>query len=207
MDNGGRKHLPPHMIGDPHQRHDGKHPSQRADVDRDQKHQCGDDHRTGERFPRMEAHRRPGSRRLTRMVDRVGDPEWGRPVHPAVSPVKPCVVRNEEEQHGNRQPPQRKIMRVAINPRPAARLPAPRHNPRWHTIDRCRGEAPADLAPYLRPLSRQPRREAPSRPQREAAARRDIAQRHDQRHRQRGKEEARHGAQSRRMRAGSLGRR
>jgi hypothetical protein len=93
MNDEAREHFPAHMIGDAHDRHNRQHQPQCADVDRDQKHQSRNDNRPRERFPWVKTHGCPCCWRAAFMVDGMGFFEPPRPVHQAVGPVKPCVVR------------------------------------------------------------------------------------------------------------------
>ena len=192
IDDRPRKHLPAHMVGDAHDRHDRQQRGKRAPVQRHRQHQRGDHHRAGQRFPWMEAHRRPGGRWPAGVMHRVRDAERLGPVHPAVRPVEPCIVREQAERERHRPPPERPSMEIGIDARPAVRAPAPGEDARRDTVDRRRGQAPADLAPHLPVEPRVETGMATRRRPGEPARDREIAQPHDQRHRECGKKQGEH---------------
>ncbi len=84
------------------------------------------------------------------MMNGMGGLEDGGPVHPAMRPVEPGVVRDQIEQHRNRPVPERPGVDVGVDLRPAAILPAPGDDPGRHAVDRGGGEAPPDFPPDLR---------------------------------------------------------
>ena len=181
-----RKHFPAHMVGDAHQRHDAQHQTQHRDMDRHQEHQRRDHHRAGQRLDRVEAHRRPGGWRAAVMMHGMGDPEPFGLMHPAMRPVKPCVMREQIDEQRYRQIPERIGCHIAIDRGPSAFLPAPHHHARRDAIDGSAIERPAHLPPHLRAHAMvQTGPHALGQPG-EGAAGGQIAQAHDQRHRQRG---------------------
>jgi hypothetical protein len=123
------------------------------------------------------------------MMDRMGDAKQLWPVHPAMRPVKPCVMRREVEQHGNRQPPERIAVHILIYSRPAQRLPAPGDHAGGHAINQRRQQRPADFAPHLPFQPAIQARLAHPRRQRKAAARQQIAYADNGAHRQSGQDD------------------
>ena len=75
MNKRAREHLPPHMIADPHDRHDREYEPQHRDMDRDQEDERGDDDRAGNGLQGMETHRRPRGRRAAFVMNRMDDSE------------------------------------------------------------------------------------------------------------------------------------
>jgi len=84
------------------------------------------------------------------MMDGVGGLEDGGPVHPAMRPVEPGVVRDQVQQHRNRPVPERPGVDIGVDLRPSPILPAPGDDPRGHAVNRGGGEAPPDFPPDLR---------------------------------------------------------
>ncbi len=129
------------------------------------------------------------------MMNGMGGLEDGGPVHPAMRPVEPGVVRDQIEQHRNRPVPERIAMDIRIDPRPAAILPAPGDDPRRHAVNGGGGQTPGDFAPDLRIEAgievRMPRLGR----QRESARGEQIADTDDQRHGDGGQDQGkRHGS-------------
>lgn len=81
MNKPARKHLPAHMIGHAHHRHDGENNHQHADMNGDEKHQRRDNNRAGQRFDRVKAHRGPSRWRAAGMVDSMGQLKPARDMH------------------------------------------------------------------------------------------------------------------------------
>lgn len=142
MNKPAREDFPAHMIADAHHRHDGEDEAEHGDVDGDEKHQGGDDERAGEGLCPMEAHGRPCGGRAAVMMDGVEDFEDFGCVHPAVGPIKPCVVDGEIGQQAEREIPERHGVEVGIYLRPAMMLPAPCDDPCGRGVDEGAGEAP-----------------------------------------------------------------
>lgn len=70
-------------------------------------------------------------------------PEW--PMHQAVRPIKPRVVRKQIKKNRRGYIPKRKCADIGVNLRPAKVVPAPSHNTGRDAIDGGTGKAPADL--------------------------------------------------------------
>lgn len=79
----------------------------------------------------------------------MGQLEWLRLMHPAMSPVKPGIVRKKIEKNGQRPVPKRIITDVGIHARPAMIFPAPGQYAGGDPVNRGTGKAPADLTPDL----------------------------------------------------------
>ena len=186
MHHGFGKHLPPHMVANPHEGHDGEDDRQGRHMNGNNEHKRWNNNRARHGLPRMKAHRRPGRWRAAVMMHGMGNSEQPGLVHPAMRPIKPCVVGEKKEQDGNGQIPERIVDRVGVYLRPTLRLPAPSDDASWHTIDAGRSQAPADFAPYL---SIKPRIK-PAMPQAccpcKGPAGQEIAAAHNQRHRKGG---------------------
>src|SRR4051812_30405773 len=99
-----------------------------------EEHECGNDNGTGERLPRMKAHRGPRSRRATGMMYGMSGAEQPGAVHPAMGPVEPCVVRKKKSKDRQRHVQERKAMHVSVDPRPPAPLPPPRDDARRYAV-------------------------------------------------------------------------
>ena len=175
------------MIGDAHDRHDAQHAAQCRDMDRDQEHECGDDYCPGQCLPGVKAHCGPGGGGAAGVVDGVGGAEPEGAVHQAVGPVKPGVVQREIKQDREGDIPKRLRVHVSIDPRPAPVLPSPGEDARWHAVNRGGGERPENLSPDLRFQARIKPGMAHPRGPGEAAARNQITDADDQRHRKCGK--------------------
>jgi hypothetical protein len=149
MNDPTRKQLPPHMIGDAHHRHNRQYNRQCADMNWDKEHKDRDHQRARQRLPRMKTHCGPCSRWLAVMMHRMRqfEPEWL--VHQPVGPIKPRVMREEEQHNRNRQIPDRIIGGIAINQGPAQIVPAPRHNASRHPVNGGAGQRPFNLSPNL----------------------------------------------------------
>src|SRR3546814_6910297 len=63
MNKRARKHLPPHMIADPHHRHDREHAAEQRDMAREDEDEPRKNDGPGDRLHRGEAHRPPSGRR------------------------------------------------------------------------------------------------------------------------------------------------
>jgi len=176
------------MIADPHDRHDRQHRRQRADMDRDDEHQRRYHHRPGQRFPGVKAHRRPGRRRAAGMMHRMGDAKGLGPVHPAMRPVKPCVMRGQVKQHRHGKVPDREGCDIGIDARPSTRLPSPCDDPGGDAVNQRGQQRPADLPTHL-PLQPAIQARLPHpRRQRKTTARQQIANADNGAHRQSGPE-------------------
>ena len=88
-----RENLPAHVICHPHYRHNGQNDSQSENVYGDEENEQRYENRQCQRFNRVEAHRRPGGGWPARMVHGMGNPKNPWTVHPAMRPVKPCILR------------------------------------------------------------------------------------------------------------------
>ena len=69
------EHLPAHMIGDSHDRHDSQNRSKRRNMDWNDEYQQRNHNGSGYGFDRMKAHRGPGGWRSAGMMNRMGNPE------------------------------------------------------------------------------------------------------------------------------------
>lgn len=143
------KHLPTHMVANPHDGHGGENHSQRRNMNGDDEHQCWNDNRPRQRLPGMKAHRRPGRWGAAVMMHGMGNAEQLGLMHPAMRPIKPCVVGEKKEQDGNGQIPERIVRRVSVYLRPTLGLPAPSDDASWRAINASGGKAPANFAPNL----------------------------------------------------------
>ena len=108
------EHLPSHMIGYAHHRHDGQHHGKRTNVDWNGQDQRRYHHRAGQRLPRVEAHRRPRGRRMAGVMDRMDAAIDHWAMHPAMRPVKPRIMEREIDDHRTRQPPPGVSRRIGI---------------------------------------------------------------------------------------------
>jgi hypothetical protein len=147
------KHFPAHMVAHAHDRHDAKHPCEHANMDGDEENEQRDDEGSGQRFGPVKAHRRPCGGRAAFVMHSVKDFEESRFVHPAVRPIKPCVVDREISKQADRQIPERHGMNIGVNLGPAALLPAPCDDARRRCIDERAGEAEQNFAADLRILT------------------------------------------------------
>ena len=118
------------------------------------------------------------------MMDRmIGAKRLGL-VHPAVGPIKPCVMKEEIGEQRNRHPPQRISGRIGVDSRPATLLPAPCDHPGGHAINRRRSKAPTNFALYLRAkIAVMPGAHEVGQPGKHAAGQ-QVAHRDNRRHRQ-----------------------
>jgi len=80
------------------------------------------------------------------MMDGMGGLEPERPMHQAVRPIKPSIVRKQIEKNRHRHIPKRKCADIGVNLRPAKIVPAPSHNTGRDAIDGSTGKAPANLS-------------------------------------------------------------
>ena len=71
------------------------------------------------------------------------EPKW--PMHQAVRPIKPGVVRKQIEKNRHGQIPKRKCADFRVDLRPAKIIPTPSHNTGRNAVDSRAGQAPADL--------------------------------------------------------------
>lgn len=186
MHNRFGKHLPTHMVANPHEGHDGEDHSQTRNMNGNDEHKRGNNNRPRHGLPRMKAHRRPGGWGAAVMMHSMGNAEQPGLMHPAMRPIKPCVMGQQKEQNRNGQIPERIVRRVSIYLRPTLGLPAPSHNASWRAINASRGKAPANFAPYL-PIKP---RVKPAMPQTrcpgKGPAGQEITAAHNQRHRKGG---------------------
>ncbi len=143
------KHLPAHMVANPHDGHDGENHSQRHNMNGNDEHKRWNNNRPGHRLPRMKAHRRPGRWGAAVMMHGMGNAEQPRLMHPAMRPVKPCIMGQQKEQDRNGQIPERIVRRTGVYLRPTLGLPAPGHDACGRPINAGRSKAPANFTPNL----------------------------------------------------------
>lgn len=112
----------------------------------DDKNQCRDDKRAGQSLPWMKRHGRPCGWRTAFMVDRMCglEPIW--PMHQAVGPIKPSIVRKKIQEDRGWQIPERKGIDLRINSCPTKAVPTPSDNPARYAVNCSTREAPANLA-------------------------------------------------------------
>ena len=177
------KHLPTHMVANPHEGHDGEDHGQRGNMNGNDEHKCGNNNRPRHCLPRVKAHRRPGCWGAAVMMHGMGNAEQPGLMHPAMRPVKPCIMGQQKEQDRNGQIPERIVRRVSVYLRPTLRLPAPSHHACGRAINAGRRKTPTNFAPYL-PI--QPRIK-PAMPQTRCPGKgptgQEITATHNQRHR------------------------
>ena len=143
------KHLPPHMVANPHEGHDGEDDRQGRHMNGNDEHKRRYNNRARHRLPRMKAHRRPGRWGAAVMMHGMGNAEQPGLMHPAMRPIKPCVMGQQKEKNGNGQIPERIVRRICIYLRPTLGLPAPSDDASWRAINAGRSKAPANFAPNL----------------------------------------------------------
>ena len=78
------------------------------------------------------------------------DFEGTRLVHPAVRPVKPCVMSKEIEDGADGEIPERIVADVGVNAGPAVMLPSPCNDPGGNAVNAGAQQAPPDFAADLR---------------------------------------------------------
>ena len=181
------KHFPAHVIGYAHQRHDAQNQRQHADVHGYEKHQRGDHDGTGQGLDRVETHCGPRGGWAAGMVYGMGDAEPLGPVHPAMCPVEPGVMREEVEEQRKRQVPQRVGGQIGVDHRPPPFLPAPGHYSCRHAVNRCRYKRPAHFPANLQRQAAVKAGPNHARSKGKTAAGKQVAQGHDCRHGKGGK--------------------
>ena len=116
MNNPSGKHFPAHVIGDTHDGHDGQDQPQDANMDGDQKNQQWDDDCAYHRLDRVKAHRGPCGGWAAGVMHCMGNAKPFGAVHPAMGPVKPCVMRKKIEEERKRQIPYRIGGKICVDP-------------------------------------------------------------------------------------------
>jgi len=130
-----RKHFPPHVIGDTHHCLDRQNKSKHAYVDRHQKYQRWNNDGTSDRFDQVEAHGSPCGWPPAVMMYRMRQSEQRWPMHCAMRPVEPRVLRKQINHCREGQIPQGVLERIEIHLRPAQVAPTPEGQPCGYPIN------------------------------------------------------------------------